>query len=54
MVFRNALKHCKQITFEEWRKSSSLWSRLKQRWAYFVLVRVDPYIAQKQWRDLPR
>ena len=52
-VFANTLRHCQPITFEEWRKSRSLWQRLKQRWAYFLLVRIDPYIAKRQWQGLP-
>ena len=52
-VFQSTLKHCRQITFEEWRKSHSLWSRLKQHWSYFLLVRIDPYVAKRQWRRLP-
>ena len=52
-VFQSTLKHCRQITFEEWRKSHSLWSRFKQHWSYFLLVRIDPYVAKRQWRRLP-
>jgi cardiolipin synthase len=52
-VFERNLQHSKQITREEWRRSRNLWRRLKQRWAYFFLVRIDPYIAQRQWRALP-
>jgi len=52
-VFANNLKHCRQITLESWRKSRSLWRRLKQHWAYFLLVRIDPYVANRQWRALP-
>jgi cardiolipin synthase len=51
-VYANILKHCSQITSEEWRKSRTLWQRLKQHWAYFLLVRIDPYIARRQWRRL--
>lgn len=52
-VFSDRLEHCIRITPEAWRESRTLWSRLKQRWAYFLLVRVDPYIARRQWRALP-
>jgi len=52
-VFANTLRHSQPITFEVWRKSRSLWQRLKQRWAYFLLVRIDPYIAKRQWQGLP-
>jgi cardiolipin synthase len=51
--FSKALKHCHQIGLEEWRGSRTLWSRLKQRWAYWLLVRIDPYVARWQWRALP-
>ena len=47
-VFQNTLKHSQQITRENWRKSRTLWRRLKQHWAYFLLVRMDPIIAR--WR----
>jgi cardiolipin synthase len=47
-VFQNTLRHSQQITLESWRKSRTLWRRLKQHWAYFMLVRLDPIIAR--WR----
>src|SRR5437016_6185675 len=52
-VFASTLKHCGPITLEEWRKSRTLWQRFKQHWAYFLLVRIDPYVARRQWRRLP-
>lgn len=52
-VFETNLKNSIPITREAWRESRTLWRRLKQRWAYFLLVRVDPYIARRQWRTLP-
>jgi cardiolipin synthase len=52
-VFSKNLKNSEAITSESWRKSRTLWRRFKQRWAYFLLVRIDPYIARWQWRMLP-
>lgn len=52
-VFQKNLEHATEITAESWRHSRSLWQRLKQRWAYFLLVRVDPYIARRQIRAIP-
>lgn len=52
-LFQNSLEHCRQITFEDWSESRTLWARLKQHWAYFLLARIDPWIALRQWRDLP-
>lgn len=52
-VFADTLAHCKRVTREEWRAGRSLWRSLKQRWAYWLLARIDPYIAARQWRALP-
>jgi len=49
-IFARTLEHCRRINPEEWIKSRSLWNRLKQRWAYLLLVRLDPYIAWRQSR----
>lgn len=42
-----------EIELEAWRKSRSLWQKLKERWAYLLLARMDPHIARWQWRALP-
>ena len=52
-IFSKNLKHCHRVTAEEWRKSRSFWRKLKQRWAYFLLNHLDPYLARRQWRALP-
>ena len=52
-VFDEQLSHSSRITLEAWKKSRSLWQRIKQRWAYFLLARIDPFIARRQWRALP-
>jgi len=52
-IFAGSLTHCRQITKEEWHQSRTIWRRLKQRWAYWLLVRIDPYLARRQWRALP-
>jgi cardiolipin synthase len=51
-IFTDILQHCRRVTREDWRKSRTLWQRLKQRWAYFLLNRIDPYVARRQWRGL--
>jgi cardiolipin synthase A/B len=53
-IFADTLQHCRRVTREEWRKSRTFWQRLKQRWAYFLLDRIDPYVARRQWRGLPK
>lgn len=51
-VFAKNLKLCERIEQTAWRKSRTVWRRLKQRWAYFLLARVDPYVALRQLRTL--
>jgi cardiolipin synthase len=52
-VFATNLQHCVRITREEWIRSRTLWRRLKQRLAFYLLARLDLYLARKQWRALP-
>jgi cardiolipin synthase len=52
-VFNRCSEHCRAVSQEQWIKEHSLWRRFKEHWAYFLLVRVDPYIARRQWRSMP-
>lgn len=52
-LFQRCLSHSRLIVEDQWSKQHSLWRRLKQHWVYFLLVRIDPYIARRQWRALP-
>lgn len=52
-IFETNLGQSTRITRESWKATRSWWRRLKQHWAYFLLVRIDPYIARSQWRALP-
>jgi cardiolipin synthase len=52
-IFGDALRHGRRIDPAEWRHGRNFWARLKRRWAYFLLARIDPYVARKQWRALP-
>lgn len=51
-IFENDLRHCLKINPESWGKSRTLWNKLKEDWAYFVLAKVDPYFAGRQIRLL--
>lgn len=53
-IFTETLKHCRRVAQEEWRQSRTLWQKLKQHWAYFLLNRIDPYVARRQWHGLPK
>ncbi|HEU5395703.1 MAG TPA: phosphatidylserine/phosphatidylglycerophosphate/cardiolipin synthase family protein [Verrucomicrobiae bacterium] len=52
-IFDRTKERCRQVTGKEWRKSRTFWSGLKQRWAYFLLNKIDPYVSLRQWRALP-
>jgi cardiolipin synthase len=53
-LFEQMLGHSKPIRREEWKKSRTLWARWKERFASFLLARVDPYLSLRQWRALPQ
>lgn len=48
------LQTCSEaVDYAQWKRSRSLWTRLKERWAYFLLARIDPHIARRQLKSLP-
>jgi cardiolipin synthase len=51
-IFADHLEHCRQIEPGAWERSRSLWEKLKERLAYYLLARVDPFIARRQLRRL--
>lgn len=51
-IFANDLKHSRRIDRKEYRKARKPWQKILERWAYFILARVDPYIARQQRRYL--
>ena len=53
VIFSGSLAQCRPITQGEWSKSRTIWRRFKQRWAYWLLVKIDPYLARRQWQALP-
>lgn len=52
LMFQDYLPHCRHIEHDTWQQSRSLWEKLKERFAYYLLARVDPFIAQRQLRRL--
>ncbi len=52
-IFDEMLPHCRRIELSEWMGARTLWRRVKQRLAYWLLVRLDPWVARWQWRSLP-
>lgn len=53
-MFAETFERCRRITRDEWRQTRTFWQGMKQRWAYFLLDRIDPYVARRQWRGLPK
>jgi cardiolipin synthase len=51
-VFADELKYSRRMELAEWRKSRTLWQRVKQRLACLVLMRFDFYMARGQWRGM--
>ncbi len=51
-IFEDDLNHCRPIDLATWRRSRSFCVKLMERWAYFVLARIDPYIARRQLERL--
>ena len=51
-IFNQVQEHSRPVELKEWLRTRTFWARLKRRWAYFVLARVDPYVASRQWRSL--
>ena len=51
-LFAANLAHSRRIGRNEWQASQTLWSRLKQRWAYFLLARMDLFLARRQLAGL--
>lgn len=49
-IFEATLKSSRRIERSAWRKSQTFWERLKSSWAYFLLARIDPLVALRQFR----
>ena len=51
-IFTEVLAHCRRVDPATWRQSRSFWTKLMEDWAYFVLARLDPYLARKRLKNL--
>jgi cardiolipin synthase len=50
-IFQRDLALCRRIELASWRKARTLLDRIKARLARFILARVDPYVARRQWKQ---
>ncbi|HEX3798632.1 MAG TPA: phosphatidylserine/phosphatidylglycerophosphate/cardiolipin synthase family protein [Verrucomicrobiae bacterium] len=53
-MFARDLKYAKRVERAEWKKSRTWWNRMKERWAYFIIARIDPLIARWDYRRARR
>jgi cardiolipin synthase len=53
-IFDETLSHSRRVDPATWNRSRNLWSKLMERWAYFLLARVDPWWARTRWRKQMR
>ena len=51
-IFADALEHSRRIEYSRWRKTQTFWQRWKNHWAHFLLTRVDPLIALRQFHKI--
>lgn len=49
-IFDDCLTHSQAISLDAWRQQRGLWDRLVQRFAYFLMARVDPLVAGWLWK----
>lgn len=53
-IFEGDLAHCVRIQRRSRRTPRGMWQKGVERFAYFLLARIDPYIARRQRRNLLR
>ena len=51
-IFSEALKNSRRIEPRAFRRSQNFWQRWKNHWAHFLLARIDPLIALRQFHAM--
>jgi cardiolipin synthase len=51
-IFADCLTHCKKIERRHWSGLRSFWKHWHFHWAHFLLARIDPFVALRQFRKL--
>ncbi|MFM2295211.1 MAG: hypothetical protein RLZZ350_1624 [Verrucomicrobiota bacterium] len=51
-IFATNLKLSRRIERRAWQRADKFWPRVKQSWAHFLLARVDPWLALKQFASV--
>jgi len=52
-MFARDLRHCRKVEPDSWRRSRTFWNKLKERWAYVLFAKIDPYVARRQLELMP-
>lgn len=52
--FEQALTQSTKIEWETWKQTRTIFTRLQENWAYFMLSKVDPYLTRLQLEVLHR
>jgi len=53
-IFERTLKHSRRIEPGTWSKAQTWWQRWQYRWAHFLVARIDPFIALRQFRAVKK
>jgi len=51
-IYKEAMEQSLRVELKSWIQSRTLWQKIKEGWYYFLLSRVDPYIARRQLKWL--
>jgi cardiolipin synthase len=51
-LFARSLAHSREVTAVSWRKRRYWWERLRSRAAYWLLTKIDPFLARRPLRSL--
>lgn len=53
-IFAEHLAHARRIPRRAWPRSRTCWNKLKERWACFLLARLDPLLMRRQLKRLQK
>lgn len=53
-IFENILKHSQKIELHQWQRAHTFWRHWKHHWAHFLLMRIDPLVALRQFRTIKK
>lgn len=51
-IFESVLAHSRRVEPATWRRARTRWQRWRERWAFLLLARVDPYLMRLRERWL--